>query len=191
VPTAPAIPDYGGRDSEIPLDEPKDAGIPTMDPIGQAVRAIEALGIVLAIVVGAVFAIKRSGLVKATSKSPFQTAVAEAAVNRFIRADRLRGAAVGKPAPTAAAKGPIELLGSQVLDGGTGVHLVLVKGRTLLLGASAQAVSVLAEWNDENAPEPDPVSTGAADRLQALLEHSRRSDLRQAAFSAGRGEDRR
>ena len=188
-PPAPVMPDYGGRESDIAPTVPKDAGTQTTDPIGQAMHAVEALAIVLGLVVFVVFALKRSGLVKTTgADQPFRSAVARAAVDRLARPAKPRRAPAAQAARNATPSGQIQLLCSQDLDEGSSLHLVSVNGRTLLLGASTQVVNVLMQW-DEAALEPS--IAGAADRLQALLEQSRRSDLRQSVVSAGRGEERR
>jgi hypothetical protein len=172
---------------------PKDTGSASIDPVGQAERAVESLVIVLVLVVGVVFAIKRSGLLKnapPAQTGQFRTAVVNAAANRFARPGKpLRAPMTAKPhASSPATKDSIRVLRSEALDENTRLHLVCVNGKTLLLGASAQAVGVLAQWDD--VPQEPAAATGVADRLQALLDHSRRSDIRQPVVPAGRGEAR-
>ena len=97
APSAAAAADYGGRDS-APMAAAGDAA---PNPAAQAGRALEALVVVLAGVVGAVSVLKRFDLVR---------------------------------------------------PGGVMLHVVRAGGKNLLLAATAQSVTTVAEWS---AAEPD------------------------------------
>ncbi len=194
VPRAAAIPDYGGRDSgplvpmsSAPVAASSDTavGAAALNPLAQAGRALEALVVVLALVVGGLALLKRSGLLSAEGGQAAASFVPGAVAGRLFR---LRGPQPS-PAPSAAVKPDMmTLLGSQTLPHapGAGLHVVSVAGRTLLLGATAQSVTLLAELDADWEPDidaapsafadhlrqADPVAA-TADRLQALLARSR------------------
>lgn len=190
--TAP-LPDYGGRDSALGSALDNAGAAPTMNPLAQAGRALEALVIVLALVVGGLYGLKRLGVIKADGQS----------------APGRRWTAVlgAKTTPQSPASDLIAVLGSQTLPNaaGAGLHVVSVAGKTLLLGATAQTVTLLAELDagEEIVPELEseadaaafaaylqkagvtPPSAGsgreaeqalaaATDRLQSLLARSRK-----------------
>lgn len=190
--TAP-LPDYGGRDSALGSAIDNSSAVPAMNPLAQVGKALEALVIVLALVVGGLYGLKRLGVIKADG----------AIVPRAGWASLLSA----KPAPQAPASDLIALLGSQTLPNasGAGLHVVSVAGRTLLLGATAQSVTLLVELdvgeeslvNTETEADseafaaylkqagvtPPPTGAGrqaeqalvgATDRLQSLLARSRK-----------------
>lgn len=134
---APPVPDYGGRDAPGGLAPAAEtAGAGPINPLAQAGRALEALVIVLLVVVAVVYGLKRLGVVGPATGS------------------RLR---LGLPAPRAGADG-LRVLSSHALTGtpGAAVHLLSVADRTLLVGATAQAVTLLADWEAEQSePSPD------------------------------------
>lgn len=133
-PPPAAVPDYGGRDSS-PL-----AAVDTApNPAAQAGRAVEALVVVLAGVVGVVYLLKRFGLVKP-------------GVNG--QAARITGPKFGRP-PGDEETG-VRVISSQTLPGGAMLHVVRVAEKTLLLAATPSAVTAVAEWPAAGAvPEPD------------------------------------
>lgn len=164
-------PDYGGRDS---VGAFQNAGT-EVGPAAQGLRALESLVVVLALVAGGVWGAKRLGLVGKDGRLSFAPGT--------LRPKHTRTAAQGDP---------IAVRSSQALPGGGGLHVVTVAGRTLLLGATAQSVTLLTELNAaESVPEdiPDapflplvakrvaqtsvPAVSAAADRLQTLLSQSR------------------
>lgn len=152
-----ALPDYGGRDTPGLL-----AGVGTdaPNPLAQAGRSLLALMVVLGGIIGVVTVLKRSGY---TGSGPLGLAFLSG-----LRALRSAAAPVTEAATPAVAdqvtaaaasgSGPLTLLQSQALPGGGAVHLLSVDGSTrVLVGATAQGVSLLAEWEweeEEAAPEP-------------------------------------
>ena len=187
------LPDYGGRDSALGSAIDNSGAAPSMNPLAQVGKALEALVIVLALVVGGLYGLKRLGVIKADGQTvpgaPWKTLLS------------------AKSATPAATSDLIALLDSQLLPNaaGAGLHVVSVAGRTLLLGATVQSVTLLAELEAERettadtAPEPDgaaftaylqkagvtapPAEAGrqaeqtlaaATDRLQSLLARSRK-----------------
>ena len=149
APAPVAPPDYGGRDSA-----PLAVGDNAPNPLAQAGRALEALLLVLAGIVGVVYALKRYGLVTPGGDGKPARIAFPTGLGRFA------------PAPSAGAS-PITVVSSQALPGGAMLHVVSVKGRTLLLAATAHAVTSVAEWPDE--PEP-------ADERGAFEDYLARAD---------------
>ena len=158
-----AAPDYGGRDSTMPTA----VGEAAPDPAASAGRAVEALVVVLAGVAGTVYALKRFGLVKPGADG---------------RA-RIAGPVFGRAASEQASA--VTVVSSQTLPGGGMLHVVRVGERTLLLGATAQSVTNIAEWDTPEAQalsddfedyltraNPSPAASGIAAanaRLRSLL----------------------
>lgn len=133
--TAPAqgtIPNYGGRDS-APLGA-GEAAPNAVDggPAAQAGRAVEALVLVLAGVVGVVYALKRFGLVQGGADG---------------RPARIMLSGLGR-SPAGPAPSVVTVESSQALPGGATLHVVVVPGRTLLLAATSHTVTAVAEWPD-------------------------------------------
>ncbi len=179
VASAPAatIPDYGGRDSA-----PLGTGAEAPNPAAQAGRAVEALVLVLLGIGGVVYGLKRFGLVQP----------GEGGKPARINLNALSGRAA---VPRAAAEAsPVVVQATQTLPGGATLHLVTVRGRTLLLGATPQSVQTLTEWRDGMAEEdetqafesylaradaagetPDPASplSAANTRLRSLLDRQK------------------
>ncbi len=154
VPPAPVpavIPDYGGRDSA-----PLTVGDSAPNPLGQAGRALEALLIVLVGVVGVVYGLKRFGL------------VTPGADGKPARITLPTGRGQSLPSASVSAAGsPVTVVSSQTLPGGAMLHVVSVAGRTLLLAATSQTVTTVAEWPTE--PEP-------AERTVAFEDYLARAD---------------
>ena len=132
-PAKAAVPDYGGRDSAMPA-----VGEAAPDPAASAGRAVEALVVVLAGVAGTVYALKRFGLVK-----PGAGGTA-----------RITGPVFGRPAGDKDAA--VTVVSSQILPGGAMLHVVRVGERTLLLGATAQSVTNITEWDTPEFQSPAP-----------------------------------
>lgn len=198
-PVAP-LPDYGGRESALGNALDNAGAAPALNPLAQAGRALEALVIVLALVVGGLYGLKRLGFIKADGRA------APGGATRWTSLLTPRTPA----APEASEL--IALLGSQTLPNaaGAGLHVVAVAGRTLLLGATAQSVTLIAELDPEEEAvadtetgadkaafaaylrkagvTPPPAEAGreaeetlaaATDRLQSLLARSRKESLPQ------------
>ncbi len=171
------IPDYGGRESA-----PLGTGADAPNPAAQAGRAVEALVLVLVGIGGVIYAMKRFGLVQpGTNGKPA----------------RINFAGLTAPARSAAGTAsPLVVDASQTLPGGVMLHLVTVRGRTLLLGATPQSVQTLTEWRDgpfdeedetqafeayltrANAAAGDTIDTGSAlsaanARLRSLLDRQK------------------
>lgn len=173
----------------VPTDA---AGTATPNPAAQAGRALEALVIVLAGVVGVVSLLKRAGVGSQSS------AVAGGRLLKPFLAGQARA-----PVPAGAGQA-LTVVQSQTLPGGATVHLLSVNDKALLLvGATPQNVTLLAEWDPEAvtpsvaearaeetafadyltrvgvAPETGPARAAegrvaaTADRLQDLLARSR------------------
>jgi hypothetical protein len=139
--TSPAaVPDYGGRDAPGLL---AGAGTAAPDPAAQAGRALLSLVLVLGGVFGVVTLLKRGGY---TGGGPVGTALI-AGLQHFSMPSSQK--TIGNtPVGTS---GPLSLLQSQSLPGGGAVHLLSVQDRTLILvGATAQGVSLIAEWEPED-----------------------------------------
>ncbi len=137
APPASAIPDYGGRESA-----PLGTGADAPNPAAQAGRAVEALVLVLLGIGGVIYGMKRFGLVQpGTNGKP-------ARIN-------FAGLSAAGSRPAAGTPSPVTVEASQTLSGGTVLHLVTVRGRTLLLGATPQSVQTLTEWRDGPAEEDD------------------------------------
>ncbi len=138
APPTSAIPDYGGRESA-----PLGTGADAPNPAAQAGRAVEALVLVLLGIGGVIYAMKRFGLVQpGTNGKPA----------------RINFAGLTAPSrPAAGTASPVTVEASQTLPGGTVLHLVTVRGRTLLLGATPQSVQTLTEWRDGPAEEENEV----------------------------------
>lgn len=194
VQRAAPLPDYGGRESALGSAVDNSGAAPAMNPLAQVGRALEALVIVLALVVGGLYGLKRLGVIKADGQS--------APGARWSSRPRPRCPAQASPSDW------IALLDSQTLPNaaGAGLHVVSVAGRTLLLGATAQAVTLLAELDSaqDAVAEPDDGAfaaylqkagvaappaeagrqaeqtlAGATDRLQSLLARSRKESSPQ------------
>ena len=148
-----AIPDYGGRDS-APLAVADNAP----NPAAQAGRALEALVLVLAGIVGLVYVLKRYGLVSGG---------ADGKPARITLAGGLGRMAL----PSSAAASPVTVVSSQSLPGGAMLHVVTVSGRTLLLAATAQSVTSVAEWPAEAEATPRN-----ADEASAFEDYLARAD---------------
>ncbi|MBV9850311.1 MAG: flagellar biosynthetic protein FliO [Armatimonadetes bacterium] len=184
------LPDYGGRDAPaVPTDT---AGAATPNPVAQAGRALEALVIVLAGIVGVLYLLKRLGVAGNGSAAPLLG---------------MRGAKHPDSALSIAGSPfALNIVQSHALPGAGGatLHLLSVNDETLLLiGATPHGVSLLAQWDQDGrksgaeearaekiafddylqragiAPEPGPARAAeerialTADRLQDLLARSR------------------
>lgn len=132
-PAAASAPDYGGRDSAMPLA----VGEAAPDPAASAGRALEALVVVLAGVAGTVYVLKRFNLVKPGAGG---------------KPARIAGPVFGRAAENKDA--PVTVVSSQTLPGGAMLHVVRVGEKTLLLGATAQNVTAITEWDTLNAEAP-------------------------------------
>jgi len=175
APVPAAIPNYGARDGAPPAAG--DAAPNSVDggPAAQAGRAVEALVLVLAGIVGVVYALRRFGLVQGgTDGRPARIVLAGLG--------RARSATAGPSSSI------VTIESSQTLPGGAILHVVVVPGRTLLLAATSHTVTAVAEWPDGSeaagdtaafedylaragAPEQTPESGLAAAnaRLRSLL----------------------
>ncbi|MDQ2686546.1 MAG: flagellar biosynthetic protein FliO, partial [Armatimonadota bacterium] len=193
VKSAVPLPDYGGRDSALGSAIDNSNAVPSMSPLAQVGKALEALVIVLALVVGGLYGLKRLGVIKADGTTVPRTGWAA-----LLSA---------KSTPPAPASDLIALLGSQTLPNtpGAGLHVVSIAGRTLLLGATPQSVTLLTELDageealadtetevdgaafaaylQKAGVTPPPAEAGraaeqtlarATDRLQSLLARSRK-----------------
>jgi len=159
APAAPAaIPNYGGRDS-APLAA-GDGAAP--NPAAQAGRALEALVLVLAGAAGVVYALKRFGLVQPG---------ADGKPARIL----LSGLGRAPAASTGLGADGVSVESSRTLPGGAMLHVVRVPGRTLLLAATPQSVTAVAEWPD--APE-------AADGAGAFEDFLARADAPASGAAA-------
>lgn len=163
-PAKAAVPDYGGKEGAMPV-----VGEAAPDPAASAGRAVEALVVVLAGVAGTVYALKRFGLVKPGADGKA----------------RIAGPVFGRSA--GGADSAVTVVSSQALPGGAMLHVVQVGEKTLLLGATAQSVTNITEWDtpetqaspltDEfedylTRADPSPAASGIAaanSRLRSLL----------------------
>ena len=128
----PATPDYGGRDSS-PISV--GVGDAAPNPAAQAGRALEALVVVLAGVVGVVYVLKRFNLVQPGKNG---------------KPARISGPSFGRPPATSNAA--VSVVSSQTLPGGGMLHVVRVGDKNLLLAATPQSITNISEWS---VPEPE------------------------------------
>jgi hypothetical protein len=169
APTAVAIPDYGGRDAPGLLSG---AGADAPNPLAQAGRSLLALIVVLGGVVGTATLLKRAGY----SGGPVAPALLTG-LRKSLPPSAKTGNAGAAPGP-GEQNGQMVLVQSQALPGGGAVHLLTVNDRTMLLiGATAQHVTRIAEWEWE--PEEEPVAA-----VQNTLGRSRFSEHLARADSA-------
>lgn len=174
APAPAAIPNYGARDSAPPAAGNTASNAVDGGPAAQAGRAVEALVLVLAGIVGVVYTLKRFGLVQGgTDGKPA----------RIMLAGLGRARSAAGPASSI-----VTVESSQTLPGGAMLHVVVVPGRTLLLAATPHTITAVAEWPDESemagsttafeaylaradAPEqtPEPNLAAANARLRSLL----------------------
>lgn len=156
---APVIPDYGGRDSApasaVPAATPGETG--PASPLAQAWRAFESLAIVLALVVGVVFLLKRYNLVNSDGTGKARLRLPPS-LNRFWT-PAVSSVSGGQTEPGL----PLTVLSSQPLPGGGMLHMISVADRTLLLGATAQNVTLIADW------ETDAMCEGAETPSEAAF----------------------
>lgn len=136
------IPDYGGRDSNIEATLDQSGAATAVDPLAQAGRAIEALVVVLCLVVGGLFLLKKSGVIKA--ESGHAAAPGNSLLSFLKRGPRPDSVISSHGEPTAEL---LSVIGSQDLpqSGGARLHLVSVGDRLLLIGATPQSVTLLTE----------------------------------------------
>lgn len=159
---APVLPDYGGRDSaSLP---PGNAAPASVDggPAAQAGRAVEALVLVLAGVIGVVYALKRFGLVQGGADG---------------KPARITFSGLGRPLVSSAgpASSAVLVESSQPLPGGAMLHVVRVPGRTLLLAATSQTITAVADW----LPDAEPGEDAAA-----FEEYLARADVSDSGVAA-------
>lgn len=149
-PALHALPDYGGRDGIAGTTYVASA-TPALNPLAQAWRAFEALAIVLALVVGGLYALKRLGVIRPDG-SAAPPASLLAVLPGFLKS--------AKPAAQAPASEALSawmtMLGSQTLPNaqGASLHLVSLGGKTLLIGATSQSVSLISEVDAPAASVP-------------------------------------
>jgi len=123
------------------------------------------LVLVLAGVVGVVYALKRFGLVQ------------NGADGRPARI-MLSGLGRSRSATAQPAASVVTVESSQTLPGGAMLHVVVVPGRTLLLAATSQAVTAVAEWPDGPEGEEDSAA------FEAYLAHADAPETGIAASNA-------
>jgi flagellar biogenesis protein FliO len=151
---APAVPDYGGRDSA-----PLTVGDAAPNPAAQAGRALEALVVVLAGVVGVVYVLKRFNLVQLGANGK----PARISASHFGRSPRNESADVA-------------VVSSQTLPGGAMLHVVRVGDRNLLLAANAQSVTNVAEWS-----VPETTAAGMAEEFEDYLNRADPTSISSAS----------
>jgi flagellar biogenesis protein FliO len=151
---APAVPDYGGRDSA-----PLTVGDAAPNPAAQAGRALEALVVVLAGVVGVVYVLKRFNLVQLGANGK----PARISASHFGRSPRNESADVA-------------VVSSQTLPGGAMLHVVRVGDRNLLLAATAQSVTNVAEWS-----VPETTAAGMAEEFEDYLNRADPTSISSAS----------
>ena len=136
-PAPVSVPDYGGRDSS-PLAVAGDAA---PNPAAQAGRALEALVVVLAGIVGVVYVLKRFGLVKPGAGG---------------QPARIIGPNFGRSPLNESPE--VIVVSTQTLPGGAMLHVVRVAEKNLLLAATAQTVTTVAEWPAEKHETPGTIA---------------------------------
>lgn len=167
--TAPAatadpknIPDYGGRDSAAAASFEGAAGADAPNPLSQAWRAFEALVIVLALIFGGLYLLKHYGVLEGGAFTG-KGGPGAAALRRMAR-QRIRNSRGSSSTSTPIlGDGAIQLLGTQPLPGNPGacVHLLSIENRTFLIGATAQSVTLMSEWEETTDDGDADVTPGA------------------------------
>lgn len=149
------LPDYGGRDGIAGTTYAAPASS-APNPLAQAWRAFEALVIVLALIVGGLYALRRFGLIKpdgsVSGPAPFL-----AALPGLLKTINPAKSPVPASLPASEASAAwLTMLGSQPLPNaqGASLHLISLGGKTLLIGATAQSVSLISELDDDWQAEP-------------------------------------
>ena len=144
-PVSADAPDYGGRESAMPA-----VGEAAPDPAAQAGRALEALVVVLAGVAGVVYVLKRFNLVKAGIDGK----PARIAGPVFGRTGNGKDSGIKDSGIKSSG---VTVVSSQTLPGGAMLHVVQIGEKTLLLAATAQSVTPVAEWATQSS-EASPLS---------------------------------
>jgi len=178
-----ALPDYGGRDGITGTASAAQSS-PVLNPLAQAWRAFEALVIVLALVVGGLYLLKRSGMLKPDGSASGPMPLL-AAMPGFLKALKPAKTSVSAPSQTETSPAPwITMLGSQALPTvpGASLHLISVGGKTLLLGATAQSVALISEVDAARREEFVPsMDTGQMpSSFDGYLVQADQSPLRQS-----------
>lgn len=139
-------------------------------PLSQAWRAFEALVLVLALIVGGLYGLKRAGIIQADGVGGVMPSTPRAASFSLARViSQVFAPKLGTPpsllSPASSQSAWLERLESQPLPGtaGASLHLVSLGGRTLLVGATAASISLITELG--SAPQA-PFAPG----LQAVPE---------------------
>ena len=178
-----ALPDYGGRDGIAGTAYAAQSS-PALNPLTQAWRAFEALAIVLALVVGGLYGLKRSGILKADGSISAQMPVL-AGLPGFLKAGKPMKSPPPAPLPLGTTQVTwITMIGSQALPNtpDASLHLVTLAGKTLLLGATAQSVSLIteldADWQADPAPTMDTGQMPSS--FDGFLTQADQSPLRQS-----------
>lgn len=182
-PAVRTLPDYGGRDGITGAASASQSS-PALNPLAQAWRAFEALAIVLALVVGGLYGLKRSGMLKSDGSVSGPMPLL-AAVPGFLKTINPAKSPVPALNPAEASPSPwVTMIGSQSLPNtqGASLHLVSVGGKTLLLGATAQSVSLITEVDaarqDEYVPAMDTGQMPSS--FDGFLIQADQSPLRQS-----------
>lgn len=183
APAVRALPDYGGRDSIAGTSDAAPS-VPALNPLAQAWRAFEALAIVLALVVGGLYGLKRLGLLKPDGSVSAPTPLL-AALPGFLKGTKPVPTAAAAASPTGVPDGSwMSVIGSQALPNahGAALHLVSLGGKTLLLGTTAQSVTLISELEGSAPGEPAPtMDTGHAPfSFDSVLSQASYAPVRQA-----------
>ncbi len=115
--------------------------------------------IVLALIIGGMYGLRRLGVLKPDG-SVSGSAPLLSGVPGFLKALKPDKNTLSAPPASGSAASPwITIIGSQMLTNAQGatLHLVSVGGKTLLLGATGQSISVLSEMEGGLQPEHVPL----------------------------------
>lgn len=180
------IPDYGGRDSTIESTIDQSGAATAVDPMAQAGRAFEALVVVLALVVGGLFLLKKSGVIKSGADT---SGTAAQAPWSFLKS--LARPANAPPPSSEPTTELLSVIGSQTLpqSGGARLHLVSVGDRLLLIGATSQSVTVLTEVAQIGEFSDNPKSAAFAETQQdeaAFADYLERIGLQPPPAAVGK-----
>ncbi len=154
APASRALPDYGGRDGIAGTTDAAQS-TPALNPLAQAWRAFEALAIVLALIIGGLYLLKRYGLIKPDGGASVPTPLLAALPGFLKTATQGKGTALPPASPPGSEASWITMIGSQALPNaqGASLHLVSLGGKTLLLGVTGQSISLLSEVDDRREVE--------------------------------------
>lgn len=172
------IPDYGGRELIGNITDQSKTNAAT--PVEQSLRAIQSLVIVLCLIFGFLYFVKKFGLLQNNRLLGIPLPMAIAANNSGKNGSPIKSIGdLFKPqlrmANVEASGDILKLIDTCVLPGSGGIlYVVDVAGRNFLVGALGNQISLLSEWSVETDVEEENEEVEAQesdeDRFERYLE---------------------